>query len=301
MMEGVINLLKPPGMTSSDAVTDIRRIYHMKRVGHTGTLDPGAAGVLPICLGRATRIFDYLMDKRKTYIAEICFGRATDTQDSYGIVTARSDARVTEDMVKAVLPAFTGEIEQIAPMYSAVHFEGKKLYQLAREGAETVERVRSISIHGLEYIGMTDENRFRIRIECSKGTYIRTLCADIGEALGVPSHMSFLMRTRSGAFGIDDAYTVAELIRLKEEDRLAQTVTPIEDALSMLPEIRLVLDERDERLLINGAEIASDALEAFGTETAARTYVNGVFTGIGLAYRGRMHMKLNLAKGGEDA
>lgn len=301
MMEGVINLLKPPGMTSSDAVTDIRRIYHMKRVGHTGTLDPGAAGVLPICLGRATRIFDYLMDKRKTYIAEVCFGRATDTQDSYGTVTARSDARVTEDMVKAVLPAFTGEIEQIAPMYSAVHFEGKKLYQLAREGAETVERVRSISIHGLEYIGMTDENRFRIRIECSKGTYIRTLCADIGEALGVPSHMSFLMRTQSGAFNIDDAYTVAELIRLKEEDCLAQTVTPIEDALSMLPQIRLVLDERDERLLINGAEIASDALEAFGTETAARTYVNGVFTGIGLAYRGRMHMKLNLAKGGEDA
>lgn len=300
-MEGVINLLKPPGMTSSDAVTDIRRIYHMKRVGHTGTLDPGAAGVLPICLGRATRIFDYLMDKRKTYIAEICFGTATDTQDSYGAVTALCAARVTEDPLKAALDAFTGEIVQIAPMYSAVHFEGKKLYQLAREGAEPVERTRTVTVYELEYLSQTDENRFLIKIVCSKGTYIRTLCADIGRALGTVSHMSFLLRTQSGMFPIEEAYTVAELADLGAEGLLEGTVMPIEKALVMLPEAKLLLDARGERLLINGAEIKSASLEGYAEETALRTYINGTFAGIGLAKQGKMHLKLNLAKDGEDA
>ncbi len=301
MIEGVVNLLKPPGMTSSDAVTDIRRVFGMKRVGHTGTLDPGAAGVLPVCIGRATRLFDYLVDKQKEYIAEISFGAATDTQDSYGSVTQRGVSRVGIEELRAALPRFTGEIGQIAPMYSAVRLEGKKLYQLAREGANAVALRRDVTVYLLEALMKTGENRFLIRMACSKGTYVRTLCADIGAALGTPAHMSFLLRTRSGAFRIEDSYSLDELARLKGEGRLKEAVVPIEDALAILGEARLSLSENEARLFVNGVEIADPALEQYEEETPLRAYVNGAFAGIGIAKNGRMHIKLNLAKGGEEA
>ena len=139
MTEGIVNILKPPGMTSSDAVADVRHIFKIKRVGHTGTLDPGAAGVLPICIGRATRLFDILVDKQKEYIAEVTFGAATDTQDAYGRIVERDTRIISKDELAAVLPCFIGQIEQTAPMYSAVSIDGKRLYQLAREGADAVE------------------------------------------------------------------------------------------------------------------------------------------------------------------
>ena len=151
MLEGVVNVLKPPGMSSSDVVTDIRHIFNMKRVGHTGTLDPGAAGVLPICIGRATRLFDYLVDKEKEYIGEITFGIATDTQDSYGAPEGRSDAVVTGEMLMEALPKFTGPQKQTAPLYSALSVDGKKMYKLARQGVEVERKVRDINVPELSH------------------------------------------------------------------------------------------------------------------------------------------------------
>ena len=160
MTEGIVNILKPPGMTSSDAVADVRHIFKIKRVGHTGTLDPGAAGVLPICIGRATRLFDILVDKQKEYIAEVTFGAATDTQDAYGRIV-ETDARIiSKDELAAVLPYFIGQIEQTAPMYSAVSIDGKRLYQLAREGADAVEIKRSATIDNIELMAQSGENRY---------------------------------------------------------------------------------------------------------------------------------------------
>ena len=168
MTEGIVNILKPPGMTSSDAVADVRHIFKIKRVGHTGTLDPGAAGVLPICIGRATRLFDILVDKQKEYIAEVTFGAATDTQDAYGRI-AETDARIiSKDELAAVLPCFIGQIEQTAPMYSAVSIDGKRLYQLAREGADAVEIKRSATIDNIELMAQSGENRYLLRIVCSR-------------------------------------------------------------------------------------------------------------------------------------
>ena len=300
MIEGVINLLKPPGMTSSDAVTDIRKLFGIKRVGHTGTLDPGAAGVLPICIGRATRIFDYLVDKQKEYIAEICFGAATDTQDSYGSVVERAEACVTMEELMSVLPRFTGGIDQLAPMYSAVRVGGKKLYQLAREGAAAVERWRSVSVYSIEPIIQTAQNRFLIKMVCSKGTYVRTVCTDIGTALATSAHMSFLLRVRAGDFCIEDTYTLAELAKLKEADRLNEAVVPIEQALSMLDDARLALCPSQTRLLVNGAQIAYPSPQAGDEETTLKVYLNGAFVGIGLANNGMLHIKLNLMKGVDE-
>ncbi len=299
MTEGVVNLLKPPGMTSSDAVTDARHIFQIKRIGHTGTLDPGAAGVLPLCVGRATRLFDLLMEKQKEYLAEICFGYATDTQDSYG-TAGESGGRVPErDELEAVLPCFTGNIEQTAPMYSAVSVGGKRLYQLAREGAETVERKRAVTVSALEIKAQTARDRYLLKVECSRGTYVRTLCHDIGQALYAPAHLSFLLRTRSGEFRVEEAFTIAELRQMKEENRLHQAVIPIERVLSHIGEVRFEgLSAKNQRLLRNGANIAHPALAAYSVPTQLRVYDNGAFLGVGEAEAGALHITLNLADGG---
>ena len=290
-MEGIVNVLKPPGMTSSNAVADVRHIFNMKRVGHTGTLDPGAAGVLPICLGRATRLFDYLVDKEKEYYAEIAFGQATDTQDSYGSVIEQSDALVEKERLLGVLPRFVGEIQQIAPMYSAVSVDGKRLYQLAREGAEDVRKARCVTVTELAYVTQTAENRFLLRVRCSRGTYVRTICHDIGAALGVPAHLSFLLRSCSGAFRVENAYSIPELQQYKEAGTLGETVVSVEEALAHLPEARLDgLSGRGVRLITNGAEIAHPALAALPEGEHLRTYANGAFLGIGLIKADKIHI-----------
>ena len=280
MLEGVVNVLKPPGLTSSDVVSDIRHIFGMKRVGHTGTLDPGAAGVLPICIGRATRLFDYLVDKEKEYIGEIAFGIATDTQDSYGEAVERMDAVVTEEMVKAVLPLFTGLQNQTAPLYSALSVGGKKMYKLAREGVEVERKVREINVPALELITQTAPNRYLVRIVCSKGTYVRTLCHDIGERIGVPAHMSFLLRTRSGAFDLDGAFTIGELREMKEQDRLGEAVTSIEQSLMHIGEARMELNAKGEKFLTHGAEVVFPGVENLPVDIPLRGYCNGKFLGI---------------------
>ncbi|HYF95509.1 MAG TPA: tRNA pseudouridine(55) synthase TruB [Symbiobacteriaceae bacterium] len=213
-MDGILNLLKPPGMTSHDVVSVVRRVLAIKKVGHTGTLDPGVAGVLPICVGRATRLAEYIAGEDKAYRAEITFGVTTDTQDSFGAVTGETDAsHIGRGDVAYAITKFQGPIMQVPPMVSAVKVDGKRLYELAREGVEVEREARPVTIHRLQLLD------FRpglhpvafVDVVCSKGTYIRTLAHDLGQALGVGAHMSYLVRTRSGPFTLQQAATLEEL------------------------------------------------------------------------------------------
>lgn len=294
MMEGVVNVLKPPGMTSSDVVVDIRHIFGTKRVGHTGTLDPGAAGVLPICVGRATRLFDYLVEKEKTYIAELCFGAKTDTQDSYGVCIEKSDAVVDGQTLAGILPQFIGEIKQIAPMYSAVKIDGKKLCDVARAGGEVQRTARKAVIHELCILDELSVNRFLIKLRCSRGTYVRTLCEDIGASIGVPAHMSFLLRTASGAFTIENTFSIAELRQMKESGRLSEALTSLENTLCFLPEI--IISQDDPLLkkhLLNGVEITAERLRQTFEDGLYRVYC-GEFVGIGRIESGTLRITLML-------
>jgi tRNA pseudouridine55 synthase len=237
-MHGVINFLKPPGMTSHDAVAFVRRIAGTKRVGHTGTLDPAAAGVLPICIGQATRLVEYLQEGTKEYIAEVTFGQETDTLDAMGEVVSTGDAsHVTEQTLCDVLEEFRGTIQQTPPLYSAIKQGGKKLYELARDGVQESEveiQSREVTIsqlHLTRFVASdvsTQEPRAMLHIECSGGTYIRSLVRDIGRALGCGATMTFLVRTRNGFFSIDDART-AEAI---SNDYRAATL-PVTAALAL--------------------------------------------------------------------
>lgn len=237
-MNGIINVLKPPGMTSNQVVSDIRRICHVKKVGHTGTLDPGAAGVLPICIGKATRLFDYLVDKSKEYICEITFGQTTDTLDAYGSLIKR-DAEVCVDKQRLmdVLPEFLGEQIQYPPMYSALKVNGQKMYDLARAG-KTIDRktkARKIKIDRIEYLDQTGFNRFLIRVICSRGTYIRVLCEDIAAKLDTCAYMSFLIRAQSGAFSLETAFSLEEIAENVEHNRLEDCLWTLQDVLKDYP------------------------------------------------------------------
>lgn len=295
--EGIVSVLKPPGLTSSDVVVDIRRIFGEKRVGHTGTLDPAAAGVLPICIGRATRLFDHLVDKEKEYITEIRFGKATDTEDAYGAVVESADCDITEDRLLEVLPEFLGEQQQVPPIYSSISVNGVKLYKLARSGklTEPVEqRKRTITVHAIELIEKTAKNSFLVKVRCSKGTYVRTLCRDIGKRLGVPAYMPFLLRTSSGSFTIENTLTIAELKALKTEGEaaLASVLTPIDKAVENIPEIRLdALGAREKRLIVNGASIPFDGAKK---NRPHRLYIDGIFMGLALLDAGGLHISVYL-------
>lgn len=213
-MDGIINVLKPVGMTSTDVVRRIKRLTNTAKVGHIGTLDPGAAGVLPVCLGKATRLVEYHTNQQKIYRAEITLGIETDTQDAYGQVIQRlRPAALTEEQFKAMLNHFMGQVEQIPPMYSAVRKNGRRLYELARQGIEVEREKRIVEITRLQMIEWSQEDypRALFDIECSKGTYIRTLCHDIGRSLGCGAHMSFLLRLKAGSFKIDESYTLEEI------------------------------------------------------------------------------------------
>ena len=286
MIEGIVTVLKPPAMSSSDVVVDVRKIFATKRVGHLGTLDPEAAGVLPVCVGRAVRLFDYLVDKQKTYLAEIAFGLATDTQDAQGKVLEMSDAVVTEEQLDAVLPQFTGTILQTPPMYSALKCNGQKLYDLALSGKEIPDKSREVEIISLRRAGSRGVNRFLIEVSCSRGTYIRTLCHDIGRTLGVPAHMAFLLRTASGPFTLDRAYSIAELETMRAEGRLSETLTSCEDAIAFLPRLDLRSDRR--KPAVNGLPTRTNAQD--GTY---RIYCDG-FLGVGAVQNGSAVLKVHL-------
>lgn len=235
-IDGFINLLKPPGMTSSNAVVAIRKTLQGEKVGHAGTLDPEAAGVLPIMVGKASRLFDVLVEKEKEYIVEVAFGASTDTQDAQGNVLERSSIMPARSAVEAILPRFVGQLKQVPPMYSALKVGGQPAYALAREGKETVMVARDARIDAIETIEQITQDSALLHVRCGKGVYMRTLCHDIGVALGCPSHMRFLLRTRSGYFSIDESITLETWQGSMEK---AKHLTPIDAPLGHLPLARV--------------------------------------------------------------
>ena len=271
-MIGVINFLKPPGMSSNGAVVFLKYLLKEK-TGHAGTLDPGACGVLPICVGKATRISAYLMGGKKEYIAEVTFGASTATGDSYGNIIERSETAPPSGLqVAKALSQFTGCVTQLTPAYSAAKQNGVKRYQLARRGIELEPKPREIEIFETEYLGQTSSISHRIRIVCGKGTYIRTLCEDIGKALGQAAYMSFLARSQCAGLGIESAFTADEL---REEGVLEKVLLPVEPFLTSLPRVDSTAAHR--RLLVNGAAVSfnGEPMEA------VRVFADGEFLGIG--------------------
>ncbi len=257
-MDGIVNVNKPLGITSHDVVYRLRKILNIKKIGHTGTLDPEASGVLPMCIGKGTKLAEYLTASDKQYLATLKLGAFTDTQDATGQVLETFDVNVTEEQICDTVKKFIGEIQQIPPMFSAIKIDGKKLYELAREG-KTVEReARTITIHNIEIKKIDlDNNIIEMLVDCSKGTYIRTLCNDIGAALGCGGHMSALCRTKSGRFNIDKAFTLEQIEEMtaKEDFRF---LTPVSEAL---PEYeRIVLAERNSKRVRNGIKIRVEGL-----------------------------------------
>lgn len=222
-MTGILLVDKPTDWTSMDVCAHLRGVLHEKHVGHTGTLDPNATGLLVVLAGRpATRLAQYLEPDEKEYIASFRPGLTTDTQDIWGTVLREEKADITREALEAVLPRFRGDILQIPPMYSAIKLRGQKLYQIARRGGTVEREPRPITIHALEIVEQEANGDWRLRIRCSKGTYVRTLCADIGEALGCGGCMSALRRTAAGRFSVSDAHTLEE-IRLEPEKYLLPT------------------------------------------------------------------------------
>jgi len=210
-MDGILIVNKPSGITSHDVVDFVRRKFNMERVGHAGTLDPMATGVLVMLLGRATKLSNTFTNNDKEYVAKVFFGKKTDTQDAQGkVIEEKNIAALDIEAIKKALDNFKGEIEQIPPMVSAIKYKGKKLYQFARAGKTVVREPRKIRISGIEILDFKFPE-LTFRVKCSKGTYVRTLCEDIGMSLGVPSHMSGLIRTRSGDFLLEDSKKLDEI------------------------------------------------------------------------------------------
>ena len=251
-MDGLINFLKPPGMSSNGAVGFFKRLLNVKKVGHAGTLDPGAAGVLVILVGKATKLSPYVMSKPKEYVFEITFGSATDTLDAYGTVTQSDDSRVSRNRIEAVLPNFTGVIEQIPPMYSAININGKRAYQLARSGKSVEIKPRQVTISSLELLDETEKSRFLLKAECSKGTYIRTLALDIAKALNTCAYTSFLERTRSGCFSLENAVLIEEVQTALETGCIEEMILPMDNALTDLPKV--IVNDSDYKRIINGLD-----------------------------------------------
>ena len=262
-LDGILAIDKPGGMTSHDVVNRVRKIVGIKRVGHTGTLDPMATGVLVICLGQATRVVEYLTAERKEYHAGITFGVETDSQDSTGAVVRETDSgHLTRDAVERALEGFRGRIQQIPPMVSAVHHEGRRLYELARKGIEVERKPRDVEIHRLTLVSFEPGSRAQawLEIECSTGTYIRTLAADIGAALGVGAMMHSLRRTRVGAFMLSECITLEELQTHAAEGTLAKAVHSIPEALSAWPQISL--DDNELTRVTHGQAIQTASLHS---------------------------------------
>ncbi|MFZ3576649.1 tRNA pseudouridine(55) synthase TruB [Virgibacillus sp. DJP39] len=227
-MNGILPLWKPAGMTSHDCVSRIRKLFGTKKVGHTGTLDPQVEGVLPICIGQATKIVPFLTDTKKVYIAELSLGTSTDTEDAEGEIIAKKEVQhvPSSEEIEKVLGEFRGKIIQVPPMYSAVKVNGKKLYEYARANEKVDRPKREVNIHHLQLLE-TDENKFKLKVVCSKGTYIRTLCVDIGKALGYPAHMSGLLRTETGSFTEEDTVSFKQIEEKADSQQQSELLFPI--------------------------------------------------------------------------
>ena len=273
-MDGFINVLKPTGLSSHDVVDIVRRIFKQKRVGHAGTLDPAAAGILPVALGRAARLVEYMEGADKSYRAEIAFGYATDTGDVYGevIESVENPVQPSEEELRSVLGQFVGVITQTPPAYSAIKVGGQRAYDLARQGAAVEIPTRTVRIDRLDLVHADAAHaRILVDVDCAKGTYIRSLCTDIGAALGLPATMRFLLRTRVGGFMLADSYTLEELAEVREIALCAP------DTALDLPVYELV--PQRVKAFYSGLSTSERRMEL--AEGCYRVYAEGVFLGIG--------------------
>jgi len=270
-VHGVLNVNKPGGMTSHDVVDVVRKILGVRRVGHTGTLDPQATGVLPLCVGRATRIAQYLTQADKEYVMTLRLGITTDTLDAAGKETGRvEEVRVRREEMEAVLARFIGEIQQVPPMFSAKKYRGERLYRLARRGEQVERQPVRVHIYTLEMLEFTPPF-IGLRTTCSKGMYARSLCDDIGRVLGCGGHLYALTRTRSGRFGMDGVISLEQLEARAREGRLHEVLIPVADALAHLPAVRVAPEAG--RLILHGGDVAASVVVQFPPDLARGTLV----------------------------
>ncbi len=293
-MNGVINVYKQPDWTSSDVVNKLKGVLHERHIGHGGTLDPDAEGVLPVCVGKATRLFDYITVFRKTYLAKIKFGAVTDTQDASGNILETHECDITSENVDNVLERFSGDIMQIPPMYSALHFNGKRLYELARNGETAQIEPRKVTVYGISRASEVQDGECLLRVTCGKGTYIRTLCHDIGQALGCGAYMAHLVREQAAGLDIKNSLKISDI-----EAHIAQNdfsfLLPTDSAISYMPAV--VFDDAVYNKLSNGNPVNVGALVS-GTDATGfvRIYCKNKFFGIGEKKNSMFYIKCMLAE-----
>ncbi|WP_373600587.1 tRNA pseudouridine(55) synthase TruB [Paraclostridium bifermentans] len=283
-MNKIVNILKPTGMTSHDVVGKVRKILNIKKVGHTGTLDPDASGVLPICIGKATKVSELILNKDKSYICELTLGITTDTYDSSGEILERCDEfSISKDELEKAFETQRGEIKQLPPMYSALKVNGKRMCDLVRAGrADEIKlKYRDVNIKELTLLSFKD-NKVMFYVKCSKGTYVRSICYDIGQTLGCGGHMSFLLRTSSGKFNIDNAITLEELELLRDENKLEEHLYDIDYVLSNLNYIEI--NPKAIKSYVNGAIVYKKGFvkgDYKESDELVRVYSEGEFLGVG--------------------
>ncbi|MCR8642144.1 tRNA pseudouridine(55) synthase TruB [Paenibacillus sp. N1-5-1-14] len=285
-IDGILAVRKPAGWTSHDVVAKARGLLGIRRIGHTGTLDPQVVGVLPLCIGRATRMVEYIQELPKQYEATLLIGIATDTEDATGTVIEEAEqVSLTKEAVTDAIMSFMGDIQQIPPMFSAVKINGKRLYDLAREGKEVERKPRQVTIHEIDIIDMHLDQphpEVKFRVTCSKGTYIRTLCVDIGKKLGFPATMKELMRTQTGSITLDQCLTLEQIAEMKQAGTIGQHIIAADQGVAHLPAVILtdLLAEKarlGQRLKID-LELVPDHV---ANEAIVRVYSdNGSFVGL---------------------
>jgi tRNA pseudouridine55 synthase len=267
-MNGILNILKPPGMTSHDVVSRIRKITGIKKVGHTGTLDPGAAGVLPVCIGKATKVVDYIMSGTKTYICELTLGNITDTLDKYGKFLNENNSdfsHVNIDLLNKVLEKFKGQISQTPPAFSAIKINGKRSYEMAREGQEVILPSRTVIIYKIEILNFALPT-VMLKIECSKGTYIRSICHDIGTELGCGAYMSFLLRTKTGSFTLNNSVILDELTKENVKNYIINSDLALDFK-------SIYIEDKYTKSLMNGNSIKIENHDEFNSNELVKVYI----------------------------
>ena len=286
-MDGILPLNKDRGMTSNDAVFKCRRLFRTRKVGHSGTLDPNVDGVLPICIGHATKVVSYLMESGKVYTGEVTLGFSTETEDLDGKIVEEYflTKPFSDELIKEKMQQLCGDIIQIPPMYSAVKVNGRRLYDYARKGEEVERPKRKIHVESFELIGSSafdKENgvqKLRFKVACGKGTYVRTLATDLGKKLGVPAVMSDLTRLESGSFKLDEAYTLAQVEEIRDQGKISHLVIPVEQVLGEYP--KLMCTQAGDRLLQNGNPLIQELVNENVKEGWVRMYGStGNFVGI---------------------
>lgn len=289
-MDGIFNIYKPPGMTSFDVVSRIRKELKIKKVGHTGTLDPMASGVLVVCTGKATRLSQYITGSNKSYIGELTLGYETDTQDIEGRVLRYSRKKASREEIIETFQSFIGELNQVPPMYSAVRYKGKRLYELARQGKTVERKSRKVTIYNLDIIKIYD-NKVLFNVECSAGTYIRTLCNDIGYKLKTYGYMSYLLRTGVGNFRVEDSISL-DLINRNNIYNMNSLILPMDKGLRDYPAI--VFKKEDYIKIKNGIMLPVENIKNYDEKNIFKVYSDDHFLGVGkiVERNGRKFLKM---------